>query len=106
MRKLTHPDHLAEWRTKILEDRPTRKKTIVVTSGTCGQASGSLQVLDALRQEIDKRGLADTVGIEVTGCHGFCEMEPSLIIYPQGWPPRTFPRSSRRPSSKTRSFRR
>jgi len=93
MRRLTHPDHLAEWRAKILEDRPPRKKTIVVTSGTCGQASGSLQVLDALRQEIDKRGLADSVGIEVTG------REPSI----RSSRPRTSPESSRKPSSTTKS---
>ena len=84
MRILTHPDHLDAWQAKILEERPAREKTIVVTSGTCGQASGSLQVLEALRREIDRRGLAETVGIEVTGCHGFCEMEPSIVIYPQG----------------------
>jgi len=84
MKKLTHPDDLAAWKTEILKSRPPFEKTIVVTSGTCGQASGSLQILDALRREIDRRGLADRIGIKVTGCHGFCEMEPSIVIYPEG----------------------
>ncbi len=84
MRKLTRPDDLAAWKKEILASRPAFEKTIVVTSGTCGQASGSLQVLDALRREIGRRGLADRIGIRVTGCHGFCEMEPSIVIYPEG----------------------
>jgi NADH-quinone oxidoreductase subunit F len=84
MKKLTRPDDLAAWRTEILASRPVFEKTIVVTSGTCGQASGSLQILEALRREIDQRGLVDRIGIKVTGCHGFCEMEPSVVIYPEG----------------------
>jgi NADH-quinone oxidoreductase subunit F len=84
MNKLTHLDDLAAWKTEILRSRPPFEKTIVVTSGTCGRASGSLQVLDALRREIDRRELADRIGIKVTGCHGFCEMEPSIVIYPEG----------------------
>jgi NADH-quinone oxidoreductase subunit F len=84
VRKLTHPDHLVEWKREILEQKPAYQKTVVVTSGTCGQASGSLAVVEALREEIEKRGLAGTVGIEVTGCHGFCEMEPNIVIYPEG----------------------
>jgi len=84
MRKLAHPDHLREWKARILEERPAVEKTIVVTSGTCGQASGSTAVIEALRAEISARGLEKRVGLEITGCHGFCEMEPSLIIYPDG----------------------
>ena len=84
MKKLTRPEDMAAWREEILASRPPFIKTIVVTSGTCGQASGSLQVLDALRREIDRRGLSDRIGIKVTGCHGFCEMEPSIVIYPEG----------------------
>ncbi len=84
MKKLTRPDDVAAWKKEILGSRPAFERTIVVTSGTCGQASGSLQLLDALRGEIDRRGLADRVEIKVTGCHGFCEMEPSVVIYPEG----------------------
>jgi NADH:ubiquinone oxidoreductase subunit F (NADH-binding)/(2Fe-2S) ferredoxin/Pyruvate/2-oxoacid:ferredoxin oxidoreductase delta subunit len=84
MRRLAHPDHLAALRRQVLENRPIHSKTVVVTAGTCGQASGALPVLDALRREIAQKGLSDSVGVVVTGCHGFCEMEPSLIIYPEG----------------------
>ena len=84
MKKLSHPAHLREWKARILEERPAVEKTIVVTSGTCGQASGSLAIIEAFRSEIEARGLGSRVGLEVTGCHGFCEMEPSIVIYPDG----------------------
>ncbi len=84
MRKLTHPGHLAEWKTVILGERPSYQKVIAVSAGTCGRARGALQVLDALKREIEKRKLEDTIGIEATGCHGFCEMEPDIVIFPEG----------------------
>jgi NADH-quinone oxidoreductase subunit F len=84
MRKLSHPDHLVEWETRIREERPAFAKTVVVTAGTCGRSAGALPIVDALKAEIGRRKLEVKVGLVVTGCHGFCEMEPSLIIQPKG----------------------
>lgn len=84
MKKIDHPQQLEEWKNKILSGRPAFRKTIVVSSGTCGQASGSLQVIEALKEELEKRNLKETVGLEITGCHGFCELEPNVIVYPEG----------------------
>lgn len=84
MKKLTHPSQISDWKNKIQDSRPLYKKTIVVSSGTCGQASGSLQVIEAIREELEKKNLRETVGINITGCHGFCELEPNIVIYPQG----------------------
>ncbi|OGD19569.1 MAG: hypothetical protein A2W03_01175 [Candidatus Aminicenantes bacterium RBG_16_63_16] len=60
------------------------RKTVVISSGTCGQASGSLGILGALRREVERRGLGDGVLLKTTGCHGFCELEPNVVIYPAG----------------------
>ncbi len=42
----------------------------------------------ALRHAIDKalaeRGLTDTVQVVETGCHGFCEQGPIIVLRPQG----------------------
>jgi len=81
---LTHPSQLADWKARLLEKRPVHEKTIVVSNGTCGRASGSLGIIEALGRELDRRGLGDTVGMEVTGCHGFCELEPNVVIFPEG----------------------
>jgi NADH-quinone oxidoreductase subunit F len=79
---LTHPTQLTAWKALILEERPAPQKTVVVSNGTCGRASGSLDIIEAFKQELDGRGLEDRVKLEVTGCHGFCEMEPNIVIYP------------------------
>jgi NADH:ubiquinone oxidoreductase subunit F (NADH-binding)/(2Fe-2S) ferredoxin/Pyruvate/2-oxoacid:ferredoxin oxidoreductase delta subunit len=82
MQKINNPEQLIEWKQNVLSKRPLYKKTIVVSSGTCGQASGSLQIIEALKHELEKRNLEKTIGIKITGCHGFCELEPNIIIYP------------------------
>lgn len=84
MVRINHPRQLTEWKEKILSKRPSYRKTIVISSGTCGQATGSLEIIQAFREELEKRNLKETIGMEITGCHGFCEMEPNIIIYPEG----------------------
>jgi NADH-quinone oxidoreductase subunit F len=84
VKTLTHPSQLATWKAQILEERPIPKKTVVVSNGTCGRASGSLGIIEAINRELDRRGLRETVGLEVTGCHGFCEFEPNVVILPEG----------------------
>ena len=56
---------------------------IIVSSGTCGQARGSLGVIDALQKAIKKHGLEKKVDMKITGCHGFCQAEPIVIIHPK-----------------------
>ncbi|HEY95315.1 MAG TPA: NADH-quinone oxidoreductase subunit NuoF [Dehalococcoidia bacterium] len=58
---------------------------ILVGAATCGRAAGALEVEDALRQEVRKRGLECPV-IEV-GCMGHCYAEPLVVISKQGNPP-------------------
>jgi (2Fe-2S) ferredoxin/predicted O-methyltransferase YrrM len=50
----------------------------------CCNARGSGQVLDALRRELNTRGLADEVQVTVCGSLGLCEHGPNLVVYPEG----------------------
>ncbi len=59
-----------------------QKAVLFVSAGTCGQARGSLKVIEALEKEITVQNLKDKVLVKVTGCHGFCEAEPNIIIQP------------------------
>jgi len=83
-KKLTHPEQLEKWKKKVISRRNAYDKVIVISSGTCGQARGSLPLIEAVKDELQRRGLEERIGIEITGCHGFCELEPNLIIYPRG----------------------
>ena len=84
MTRLQHPGHLEDWRKRLLEETTSLRRTIVVTAGTCGRAGGALEIRDALQAEIDRLGAGDKVELLVTGCHGFCEMEPSVVVQPEG----------------------
>ncbi len=57
-----------------------KKPLISISSGTCGQARGSLKVVEAFKRAI--YGLEDMLSIKVSGCHGFCSAEPNVIVYP------------------------
>ena len=60
------------------------RPVLTVSAGTCGQARGSLKVIDSLKKAIKAEDLEDKVVVKVTGCHGFCEAEPNIIIQPGG----------------------
>ncbi|OGU54942.1 MAG: hypothetical protein A2V66_02190 [Ignavibacteria bacterium RBG_13_36_8] len=55
---------------------------LVVSAGTCGQASGANDVIRMIKREILERGLQEQVGLRITGCHGYCEVEPFILIEP------------------------
>ncbi len=50
----------------------------------CCAASGSQQVLEALRSAIHEAGLHDNVQITTCGSLGLCERGPNMVVYPEG----------------------
>ncbi len=77
---------------KSLEDLAALKKKaqekakegvrIVVVAGTCGIASGALEVIKAVKGELAKHNVE--ASINKTGCIGLCEKEPIIIIEKDG----------------------
>ncbi|MFH0800187.1 MAG: NADH-ubiquinone oxidoreductase-F iron-sulfur binding region domain-containing protein [Pseudomonadota bacterium] len=57
---------------------------ITVGTATCGLATGSGEVLKAVREEVEKRKL-DAIVAEA-GCIGFCQEEPILDVWMPGFP--------------------
>lgn len=57
---------------------------VLICAGTGCVSSGSKKVEAALQEELKNKGLEKEVKIIETGCHGFCEMGPLVIIYPEG----------------------
>ena len=82
MSKLTSVEELQALREKLQKERSAWPVTIILSGGTCGEASGAIEFLKGLNAEIAKHGLGDRVHIRYTGCHGFCQQEPLLIIQP------------------------
>ena len=84
MPRLASPADLASWREDLEKKRAATPTVIVVSSGTCGHASGSARVVEAFRKEIERRDASGRVALRVTGCHGFCQQEPLAVVEPGG----------------------
>jgi len=81
---LTTPDQVETYRKRLLAQRDPNRPTIIISSGTCSLASGAQDVIDAVRQALERAGLERKVDLRVTGCHGFCEREPLMVLQPEG----------------------
>ena len=55
---------------------------VLVCGGTGCTSSGSQQIMETLKAEIEKNGLTEEVSVVQTGCHGLCALGPIMIIYP------------------------
>jgi NADH:ubiquinone oxidoreductase subunit F (NADH-binding)/(2Fe-2S) ferredoxin/Pyruvate/2-oxoacid:ferredoxin oxidoreductase delta subunit len=60
------------------------RSSVVVGGGTCGMVRGAGEVAEAFRNGIAKRKLSRKVLLRETGCHGFCQAEPLVVIEPEG----------------------
>lgn len=74
---------LEERRKGILLNRDPDKAYIAVCSGAGCLGLGNEQVIGAFEAEIKKQSLDTKVDIRATGCHGFCEKGPNVVIYPE-----------------------
>ena len=84
MCRLEQPQALDSFRAERQKERREWPMRITLSGGTCGEASGSLEVLKALQESLQEHGLSDDVHVRVTGCQGFCQQEPLLMVEPLG----------------------
>jgi len=84
MPRINSPAELEELRKDILSKRDPNKPCITLCSGTACHASGSDEVAASIGEEIKKQGLSGKVDFRKTGCHGFCERGPIVVIHPEG----------------------
>lgn len=82
--KIDSPEKLKKLQDKAKKAEAAKDIFITMCGGTGCQGSGCQKVIDKLNTEITDRGLEDKVGVKVTGCQGFCEQGPLMVIRPQG----------------------
>ncbi len=82
--RLSGPVALAHLREGATAARKTHRRVVAVCGGTGCRAQGAMQVLDALRAEIQAQGVDATVRMRASGCHGFCERGPLVVLLPEG----------------------
>ncbi|OIN97686.1 NADH dehydrogenase [Candidatus Desantisbacteria bacterium CG1_02_38_46] len=84
MKKITNPENLEILRNSLIKQENPSMTCISVCLGTGCQASGSKDIIESLKQEIEKQKLSEKIKIKSTGCHGFCERGPIVVIRPRG----------------------
>src|SRR5512136_2458154 len=87
MPRISSPAELEAVRKEILSKRDPKKSCIAVCTGTGCIALGAMKVVAAFKEAIQRRRLEGQVDVKVdireTGCPGFCERGPVIVIYPE-----------------------
>ncbi len=82
MARLSTPEELEATRREILARRDPGAPSISVCAGAGCLASGAAEVIAACERELSRQGLAAVVATRGTGCPGFCERGPVVVMHP------------------------
>jgi NADH:ubiquinone oxidoreductase subunit F (NADH-binding)/(2Fe-2S) ferredoxin/ferredoxin len=83
MPRINSPAELEEFRKDIISKRDPKRPCIAVCTGTGCLALGAAKVVAAFKEELKKQGLQTKVDVKETGCPGFCEKGPLIVIHPE-----------------------
>jgi len=83
LKRLSSPVELEAIREAITKKRDPSKPCITICSGTGCHAYGCEKVTSAFKDEVKAQGLEARVDVRATGCHGFCERGPLVVIRPE-----------------------
>ncbi|MFA5773669.1 MAG: FAD-dependent oxidoreductase [Candidatus Paceibacterota bacterium] len=84
MRKINNSTELEKLRKSILDKVDVNKPCVsICKSSGCG-AFGADDIVERFRKELQKNKLDNKIDIKITGCHGFCERGPIIVIRPKG----------------------
>ncbi|MDD5153874.1 MAG: NADH-quinone oxidoreductase subunit NuoF [Desulfovibrionales bacterium] len=81
MKRIRTVSGLEELRGSILKKKDPEKTIIRICNTGC-RARRSSKVIEAFERKIVDQALQDRIEIKGTGCHGFCEMGPIVVVEP------------------------
>jgi NADH-quinone oxidoreductase subunit F len=84
MTALESREALIKFRDSLKSDQDKKKRLISLCAGSGCGAYGTSNVHKTLVEELEKQGLSDQVEVKLSGCHGFCEKGPIMVIHPEG----------------------
>ncbi len=84
--KITTSQHLEQLRSLFIADEARHKKKVIVCCGTGCLANGAAKLVEAFHSALKENNITDfsVEAVKETGCHGFCEQGPLVVIEPQG----------------------
>ena len=81
--RISSVSELTKFREQLLKHRDANRTVITVCSGTGCLACGCEAVSAAFKETLQHHNLDKDVELKTTGCHGFCERGPVVVIKPQ-----------------------
>ena len=83
MTRINSAAELEQLRQGILSKTDPNKPRISICAGLSCLGLANRLVINAVKEEVSKQGLVDKVDVVLTGCHGFCEQGPIVVIFPE-----------------------
>ncbi len=84
MNRITNSDELEVRRKEILKRASENEVTVSVCCGTGCLAGGARDVFSAFEKELKTSDYTIKTGRSMTGCHGFCERGPLVVVRRNG----------------------
>ena len=81
--RINSPQELEAIRESIIKSRDPSQTCIVICGGTGCLALGAQDVIAGFRRKIQEGGLEKKLALRITGCPGFCEKGPLVVIKPE-----------------------
>ena len=83
MPRLNSASELEKLRKQILSGRDPDKSCVAICAGMGCLDRDNGRIISAFEKEVGKTKLKNKVDILATGCHGYCEKGPLVVIHPE-----------------------
>ena len=77
-------EHLKEALSVRMGKQKDNKRHVLICEGTGCLSADAAKIEQVFVDELAKNNLTDSVDIVRTGCFGYCQVGPIVIIYPEG----------------------
>ena len=84
MTRIANPEELNRVRETLIGAVKPDMPYVSICAGTGCLACGCQPVANEFKRVFAERGLEEKCLLKTTGCHGFCERGPLVVIHPQG----------------------
>jgi len=82
MALFTSPAELDTFRADLAANQDAEAPCVSICAGTGCLANGAGELIEAFLDELEKQNLPGKVDTKGTGCHGFCERGPVVVVHP------------------------
>ncbi len=81
MKKISNAQALRRVQDDLRQNYDPNKKLVTICAGTGCRGYGCIKVKEELEAEIAKQKM--DVEVRATGCFGFCEKGPLVVVHPE-----------------------